>query len=122
MTGLVWAAFASRARRASPIDGPGQQGRGSSWGPKVRTYLLVPNRTIISAVRLYRHPTARLHHTGALETVRLSTGYRETEAGPTGLGMSSRRGSRPQVSPTAPAETTVPSARITAYLHWGGSM
>ena len=35
---------------------------------------------------------------------------------------SSPRGSGPQVPPTAPGGTTVPSARITAYPHWGGSM
>ena len=35
---------------------------------------------------------------------------------------SSPRGSGPQVPPTALGGTTVPSPRITAYPHWGGSM
>lgn len=35
-----------------------------------------PRRTVISAVRLDRHLTARLRHSGPFETVRVSAGYR----------------------------------------------
>lgn len=47
-------------------------------------------RTSISAVRLDRHLTARLHQSGAFESVRLSAGYRLRVPDASGCNWSGR--------------------------------
>ncbi|MFZ0008279.1 MAG: hypothetical protein WAK94_08600 [Steroidobacteraceae bacterium] len=48
------------------------------------------NRTIISAGQLDRHLTARLHRSGAFETVRVSAGYRLRVPDASGCNWSGR--------------------------------
>jgi hypothetical protein len=164
MTGLVWTAFASKARRASPIEKPPRSPgmlrapplRSARELPQPNDHLCGPTRSAPDCaaslersvwdrqalgqlpfasprrdraqlvwscrpIHDLRAPAREIIEAALCPIVAAARALQSQRVRGPPLGPSPR-GSGPQVPPTAPGGTTVPSASITAYPHWGGSM